>query len=85
MSKRKTNEELLQELEKKKSQIDARIQKKRAAIRTSQRKQDTRRKIIAGALALEHANQNTQFGKELRHLIDQHVNRPEDRKLFNLD
>ena len=85
MSKRKTDEELLAELEAKKSQLDARIQKKRAAVRTRQRKLDTRRKIIAGALALEHASIDTAFGATLSKLLDEHVTRPDDRKLFQLD
>ena len=85
MPKRKTDEELLAELEAKKSQLDARIQKKRAAVRTRQRKLDTRRKIIAGALALEHASIDQAFGTTLKRLIDQHVTRPDDRKLFDLE
>lgn len=85
MPKRKTDEELLAELEAKKSQLDARIQKKRAAVRTRQRKLDTRRKIIAGALALEHASIDQAFGVTLSKLLNEHVTRPDDRKLFQLD
>ena len=85
MPKRKTDEELLAELEAKKSQLDARIQKKRAAVRTRQRKLDTRRKIIAGALALEHASIDKAFGAALSKLLNEHVTRPDDRKLFQLD
>ena len=85
MPKRKTDEELLAELEAKKSQLDARIQKKRAAVRTRQRKLDTRRKIIAGALALEHASIDKAFGATLLKLLNEHVTRPDDRKLFQLD
>lgn len=85
MPKRKTDEELLAELEAKKSQLDARIQKKRAAVRTRQRKLDTRRKIIAGALALEHASIDKAFGATLHKLLDEQVTRTDDRKLFQLD
>ena len=85
MLKRKTDEEILAELEAKKSQLDARIQKKRAAVRTRQRKLDTRRKIIAGALALEHASMDKAFGMTLSKLLNEHVTRPDDRKLFQLD
>lgn len=83
MSKRKTDEELLAELEAKKSQLDARIQKKRAAVRTRQRKRDTRRKIIAGALALEHAAINDEFGNELKRIIYRFVKRDADKQLFD--
>ena len=85
MARRKTDQEQLETLEKKKSQIEALIQKKRAALRVSERKRDTRRKIIAGALALEHAGINPAFAKTLNALINQHVKRPEDRELFGLD
>jgi len=84
MKQRKTPEEQLEELTKKRSQIDARIQKKKAQVRTRTRREDTRRKIIAGALALEHASMNKAFGKEMDRLLQEHVTRPEDRKLFDL-
>lgn len=84
MTRRRPPEEQLTELEQKKAQLEARIQKKRAEVRGKTRKQDTRRKIIAGALALEHAEQNKQFGATLKRLLKEHVTRPEDRKLFDL-
>ena len=77
-------EEQLADLEQKEAQIKARIQKKRAEVRNKTRRQDTRRKIIAGALALEHAEQDPEFGAALKRLLKQHVKRPEDRKLFDL-
>ncbi len=47
------------------------------------RSDDTHRKIIAGALALEHAAKKpgTEFGKIMFRLLDQYT-RPEDRWLF---
>lgn len=84
MANRKSPEEQLAELEAKESQLKARIQKKRAEVAGKKRKQDTRRKIIAGALALEHAEQDGQFGATLTKLLREHVTRPEDRKLFDL-
>ena len=84
MAKRKTPEEQLDALEKQKEQLAARIQKKKAQVRGRQRKEDTRRKIIAGALALEHAAHDPAFGATLKRLLQEHVTRPEDRKLFDL-
>lgn len=81
---RKTPEEKLQELEAKKAQLAAQITRTKAQVRSADRKRDTRRKIIAGALALEHAEQDTEFGKALRYLLNQHVKRPQDRELFDL-
>lgn len=84
MSTRRTPEEQLADLTKKQEQLQARIQKKRAEVSKMNRRQDTRRKIIAGALALEHADIDGQFGATLKRLLKDHVKRPEDRKLFDL-
>lgn len=81
---RKTPEEKIQDLETKKDQLTARIQREKAKVRQTDRKRDTRRKIIAGALALEHAEIDPAFGSQLQKLIDQHVTREQDRALFNL-
>ena len=84
MTTRKTPEQQLEELTVKEGQIKARIQKKKAQVRGVNRKKDTRRKIIAGAIALEHMAHDNQFGKTMKRLLQEHVTRPEDRKLFDL-
>jgi len=84
MTKRKTPEEQLQDLETKKAQLDARIAKKKAVLRGQKRKEDTRRKIIAGALALEHMAHDKKFRSTMGKLLDEHVTRDDDRKLFDL-
>ncbi len=84
MTKRKTPEQQLEELTLKQDQLNARIQKKKAQVRGANRRKDTRRKIIAGALALEHAEKDKTFGTALKRLLNEHVKRPEDRKLFDL-
>ena len=84
MTTRRTPEEQLADLEQKQGQIQARIQKKRAEVSKKKRKQDTRRKIIAGALALENMEQDGQFAATMTRLLKDHVTRPEDRKLFDL-
>lgn len=77
-------EEKLQRLEVERAQIQARIEKARAQLKTEERKRDTRRKIIAGALALEHAKTDPAFRKELDSLLDRYVTKDEDRRLFDL-
>lgn len=84
MSTRKTPEQQLDELLQKEARLKAQIQKKSAQVRGAERKKDTRRKIIAGALALEHARQHPEFNEYFKKLLKQHVTRPEDRKLFDL-
>mgnify|MGYP003659194509 CR=1 FL=1 len=80
MTTRRPPEEQLADLEKREEQLKARIQKKRAEVAGKTRKEDTRRKIMA----LEHAEQDKQFGATLRRLLKEHVTRPADRKLFDL-
>jgi hypothetical protein len=48
------------------------------------RKDDTRRKVIAGALALEHmsANPSSEFASVLNRLLNEYVKRPAERALF---
>ena len=84
MAPRKTPEQQLAELQQKEAQLKARIQKKKAEVTAQNRRQDTRRKIIAGALALEHAHHDKEFGAKLYGLLDIHVKRSVDRKLFDL-
>lgn len=84
MASRKTPEEKLADLQRQRDQINARIQQQQAKLRGQQRKEDTRRKIIAGALALEHMAYDAAFAHAMQKLIADHVTRPEDRKLFDL-
>jgi hypothetical protein len=47
------------------------------------RKDDTRRKIIAGALVLERAETDAAFAAELAALLNRFVTKPQDRALFD--
>ncbi|MEM7504481.1 MAG: mobilization protein [Pseudomonadota bacterium] len=82
--KRKTPEERLADLQHKQSMLQGRIQKEKARVRTMERKADTRRKIVAGAIVLEHALHDERFGEYLEKLLARHVTRPQDRVLFEL-
>ena len=77
----------IQKLEKKKAQIDAQLKAARARDKAQKRKDDTRRKIIAGALALEHAEKNpdSEFTRTILRLIQHSVTTARDRDLFDLD
>ena len=88
---RQSDADTLAALEKAKADIHKRqlvINRKMRAVRSRQSKQaradDARRKIIAGALALEHAAKNpaSEFGKIMVRLLDEYA-RPEDRRLFD--
>lgn len=83
-ARRKTPEEKIAELEQQEKTIKARLQREKAKLRQAERKADTRRKIIAGAIALEHAEVNPAFGAELWKVIEKSVTREQDRKLLGL-
>lgn len=77
----------LENLYQKKSKLDARIKKIKAREREQNRKRETRRKIIAGALALHHMRKNpeSEFSKILARLLNEYVTKPHERKLFGLE
>jgi len=77
----------VEKLKAKKAQIDAQLKAAEARERTQKRKDDTRRKIIAGALALEHAERNpdSEFTKTMLRLIQSGTKSDKDRALFDLD
>ena len=83
MPRRKTSDRL-ELLRQKRDQLDAQLRALEAREKQAQRKADTRRKVIAGALALEHfdANRDSEFGRVLYRLLDEYVVRPHDRALF---
>lgn len=77
----------LNKLKAKKAQIDAQIKAAEARDRQQKRKDDTRRKIISGALALEHAERNpdSDFARTMLRLIQDGTKTDRDRALFDLD
>jgi hypothetical protein len=80
---RKANPERLQTLEQRLAKVQRDLRLARAAQQDQARRDDARRKIIAGALALEHfaKNADSEFGKTMFRLIDEYA-RAEDRHLF---
>jgi hypothetical protein len=66
----------------------AKLQRRIDGLKSRNQKQvralDARRKIIAGALALEHYGKNpdSEFGRVMFRLLDEYA-RPEDRRLFD--
>ena len=89
--KRATIEEQIATLkapsDKKLAQLQARLKAQRAREREKQRKLDTRRKVIAGALALEHMGRNpdTEFTRIMAMMIEQYTIGDSERALFDLD
>lgn len=77
-------QEKIAKLKEQQAQITAQIRQESAKLTGQKRKDDTRRKIIAGALALEHAEIDADFGQALMRLLDRHVTKTADRALFGL-
>lgn len=60
------------------------VQKYEALQKTRERKLDTRRKIIAGGLALKHMRFDPEFGASFRAILDKYVETEAERLLFGL-
>ena len=80
---RPTSPDYITKLEQKAERINSQLRKARAAISEKARAEDTRRKIIEGALCETHAlaNRRSEFAGVYVGLLKQYV-RPEDRWLF---
>jgi hypothetical protein len=74
-------------LEAKKKQVEEKLKLLAAREAGQRRRDDTRRKIIVGALAITHAEQDghDEFRRELYSLVSRYTTRPQDRALFNLE
>lgn len=74
---------------KKLAQLTARKQRieaqQRAKLQGEERKKDTRRKILAGAMVLELMAQNDEAGRKVLARLDGFLKRSDDRALFGLD
>ena len=74
----------LDELLKKREQLNARIQKERNKHSQQKRKEDTRRKILLGALLINMMGKGELDEKKIRKKLDGFLTRDIDRKLFDL-
>ena len=89
MTKALTKLELsIEAKEKRLAQLKAQKQKmealERTRISTLARKQDTRRKVLAGAMLLEMMERNSEVKHEMLGRLSKFLTRPEDRTLFGL-
>ena len=74
----------LENLLKKREQLNAQIQKIRAREANKKRKEDTRRKILLGALMMEMMEKGELDRKLIRKRLSEFLTRDIDRNLFNL-
>ena len=77
----KTQEEKLADLQTKQKQLAEQVKNQQAKIKQEERKKDTRRKIVAGAIALEHMEHDENFRHVMEGLLKRHL-KEKDLELF---
>jgi hypothetical protein len=70
MARKKTPEERLAELERKKRHIQEQEKRERAKLQSAERKKDTRRKIALGGALIAEARRDPKAARYLKKLID---------------
>ena len=68
----------------KRDAVNARIKREQGKLRAVERKSDTRRKVLAGAAALEWAKRDNEFSSRLMAELKAFLVREDDRALFGL-
>ncbi len=74
----------LDDLLKKREQLNAQIQKESSKHSQQKRKEDTRRKILLGALMMALMKKGELDEKKIRKRLDSFLTKQMDRKLFDL-
>ena len=80
----RSRQDRIKELKQKKKQIEARIQKLKAAESTKKRKEDTRRKILLGAMVMKLIENGYWEKEEIYKQLDKFLDKQLDRQLFGL-
>jgi hypothetical protein len=85
----RAQQERLQKAEQRRARERRRLQRLQQQLSENERKRDTRRKILVGALVLEYADRMEEQGdatwqRWLDELLDQRLTQDDDRELFGL-
>ncbi len=81
----KLQSDRLKKLQQQQEKLQKQISREKAKLRGDERKNDTRRKIVAGAIALAHCERDENFRHLFRELLNRFVEREGDRLLLGLD
>ena len=76
--------EKLEKLKIQREKLNARIQATEARLKTSERKKDTRRKILVGSYYLDKATKENAMA-DIKALMEKYLTRNYDRALFEID
>lgn len=82
---KKRIEEAEARLKKLKEQDRARKQKERQRVSAQNRKDDTRRKILIGAMYFERMKKDDEFKEQMLKALDKYLTTERDRQLFQLE
>ena len=74
----------LEKLLEKEKQLKAKIQAAKARERDNERKLETRRKILIGAMVLDGMKNSEEYETKIRQNLDKYLTKNKDRVLFGL-
>ena len=80
----RTRQDRIKELESKKKQLEARIQKLKAVESAKKRKENTRKKILLGAMVMKLIETGYWQKEEIYEQLDKFLDKELDRQLFGL-
>lgn len=80
----KHSKRTLEKLKQQRDKLNARIQQKESRLKQSERKIETRKKILVGSYFLDNATKENKIN-EIKTLMSNYLKRNSDRILFELD
>ena len=80
----KKSKQTLEKLKIQREKLNARIQLAESRLKTTERKKDTRKKILIGSYYLDYAIKENKWD-DLKSIMDKYLTRNSDRVLFDLD
>jgi large subunit ribosomal protein L7/L12 len=80
----KQSKQSLEKLKEQREKLNARIQQKESRLKATERKVDTRKKILVGSYYLDHAIKENKID-EIKSMMDKYLKRNSDRSLFDLE
>jgi hypothetical protein len=78
------NLSLIQKLEQRKNALERRLNIAQTRLKNEERKKDTRRKILVGAMLLAKAQEDLEAQSALIRQLDSYLTTQRDRELFGL-
>lgn len=80
----KLSKQSLEKLKEQREKLNARIQQKESRLKATERKVDTRKKILVGSYYLDHAIKENKLDV-IKSMMDKYLKRNSDRSLFDLE